>query len=82
MDADALQTVYLVTIWAGNEPAKQWKTRTKPELLETGTGVVFTDLATGLSVELIGSISVEQYEQGRMAGGLDEREAPGGPATN
>ncbi|GMW00915.1 MAG: hypothetical protein AMXMBFR84_20520 [Candidatus Hydrogenedentota bacterium] len=36
----------------------------RPELLPQGTGVRFTSLESKLTVEIIGSISVEEYEQG------------------
>ena len=36
----------------------------RPELLPQGTGVRFVDMETKLSVEVVGTVSVEEYEQG------------------
>jgi hypothetical protein len=68
-----MRTVYLVTLWSNGEPGKQWKTLRRPTTLPEGTGVIFRDMASRLSVQLIGSISVEEYEFGQLA--REEREA-------
>lgn len=68
----ALASVYLVTMWSGGRPAKRWKTIQEPELLPQGTGVRFVNMSTKLSVSVIGSISIEQFEEGSE---LLEREA-------
>jgi hypothetical protein len=70
-----LEKVYLVTLWSGGRAAKQWQTKTKPEPLRQGTGVTFTDMESRLGVEVIGHISVEEYEQGAE---LPEQIAPQG----
>jgi len=62
-----METVYVVTLWSGGRPGKRWKTLGKPEILANGTGVSFTDLETKLGVTIIGSISVEEYEQALLA---------------
>ena len=59
-----MKTVYVVTMWSGGQPAKKWHTEEKPETLANGMGVEFVNAATQLSVRLIGSISVEEYESG------------------
>ena len=59
-----LASVYLITMWSGGKPAKKWKTVDQPELLPNGTGVRFTNMATKLKVDVIGSVSVEQFEEG------------------
>lgn len=55
---------YIVTMWSGGEPGKKWKTMEKPQLLEKGTGFQFTDMNTKLTVEVVGDVSVEEYEHG------------------
>lgn len=59
-----LASVYLITMWSGGRPAKKWKTTEQPELLPNGTGVRFVNMSTKLSVDVIGSVSVEQFEEG------------------
>jgi len=59
-----LETVYIVTIWSGGQSGKRWKTLEKPQVLAQGTGAAFTSVDTGLRVEVIGTISIEEYEQG------------------
>ena len=59
-----LADVYLVTMWSGGKPAKRWKSTTRPELLPNGTGVRFVNMSTKLNVDVIGSVSVEQFEEG------------------
>ena len=58
------EKVYVVSMWSGGRPSKKWKSLRFPELLPQGTGVKFTCMETRLVVQLIGSISIEEYEQG------------------
>jgi len=60
-----MKIVYIVTMWSGGRPSKKWKTEQEPEVLPSGTGVRFVSLDTKLPVQLIGSVSVEQYESGK-----------------
>ncbi len=60
-----MRKIYAITMWSGGQPAKKWQTFEKPELLANGTGIRFTCRNTRLSVELIGSVSVEEYESGK-----------------
>jgi hypothetical protein len=60
-----MRSVYIVTMWSGGRPAKKWKTYDRPEPLASGTGVQFQSLDTKLHVEVIGSISVEEFESGK-----------------
>jgi len=60
-----MKSVYVVTMWSGGKPAKKWQSEGAPEKLPTGTGVSFVSMDTKLRVEVIGSISVEEYESGR-----------------
>ena len=60
-----MKSVYVITMWSGGKPAKKWQSEGAPEKLPTGTGVRFVSLETRLRVEVIGSISVEEYESGR-----------------
>ena len=60
-----MRTIYAVTMWSGGQPAKKWQTFEKPELLAHGTGIRFVCRDTKLAVELIGSVSVEEYESGK-----------------
>lgn len=59
-----LEKVYVVTMWSGGRASRKWKTLEEPELLATGTGLSFTSMDTKLAVRVIGSLSVEEYEQG------------------
>ena len=59
-----MKRYYIVTMWSGGRPTKKWHSEEKPEVLPQGTGVRFRDLGTRLMVEVIGSISVEEYEYG------------------
>ncbi len=59
-----MEHVFIVTLWSGGKAGKRWKTLERPEPLSTGAGVRFVDADTKLSVDIIGSISVEEYEQG------------------
>lgn len=87
-----MESIYIVTLWSGGRATKKWKTMERPELLEHGTGVKFTSLDTKLLVEVIGAVSVEQYEQGAMEVSEsgervldedeDEDEVPFNPAMN
>jgi len=67
-----LANVYLITMWSGGKAAKKWKTIDQPEILQNGTGVRFVSMSTKLKVDVIGSVSVEQFEEGSA---LLEKEA-------
>lgn len=69
-----MKTVYVVTLWSGGKAGKNWKSLEKPEMLPKGTGVVFRSIETGLNVEVIGNISIEEYEHGTES--LYEAEGP------
>ena len=60
-----MKSVHVITMWSGGKAAKKWQSEGAPEKLPTGTGVSFVSLETRLRVEVIGSISVEEYESGR-----------------
>lgn len=60
-----MKKIYAITMWSGGVPAKKWQTFEKPELLPSGTGIRFTCRQTRLAVELIGPVSVEEYESGK-----------------
>jgi len=60
-----MRKIYAITMWSGGQPAKKWQTFEKPELLAQGTGIRFTCRNTKLSVDLIGSVSIEEYESGK-----------------
>lgn len=60
-----MRTIYAITMWSGGMPAKKWQTFEKPELLPQGTGIKFVCRETKLAVELIGSVSVEEYQSGK-----------------
>jgi hypothetical protein len=60
-----MRTIYAITMWSGGQAAKKWQTYEKPELLPSGTGIRFVCRQTKLAVELIGSVSVEEYESGK-----------------
>lgn len=60
-----MRTIYAVTMWSGGMPAKKWQSFDKPELLPQGTGIKFVCRETKLTVELIGSVSVEEYQSGK-----------------
>jgi len=60
-----MKTIYAVTMWSGGMAAKKWQTFEKPELLPSGTGIKFVCRETKLAVELIGSVSVEEYQSGK-----------------
>ena len=75
-----MKSVYVVTMWSGGKPAKKWQSEGAPEKLPTGTGVSFVSMDTRLRVEVIGSISVEEYESGRAELEMALREG-GAPAS-
>lgn len=52
-------------MWSGGRPAKKWKSFEIPKLLPQGTGVEFICCETKLRVQVIGTISVEEYESGK-----------------
>ena len=60
-----MKTIYAITMWSGGCPAKKWQTYEKPELLDQGTGIRFVCRNTKLTVELIGPVSIEEYESGK-----------------
>lgn len=60
-----MKSVYVITMWSGGRPAKKWKSDVHPELLSTGTGVSFVNAETRMSVRVVGSISVEEFESGK-----------------
>jgi hypothetical protein len=60
-----MKKIYAITMWSGGQAAKKWQTLEKPELLPSGTGIRFVCRNTKLTVELIGAISVEEYESGK-----------------
>lgn len=72
-----MQRLFVVTIWSGGRACKKWKTLEKPELLAQGTGVRFKDIDTKLSVEVVGTVSVEEYEQGFGPAQFDEEWSSG-----
>lgn len=61
---DELRSVYVVTMWSGGMPSKTWKTLEVPEILSNGAGVQFVNMQTGLRVQVIGDLTIEEYEQG------------------
>ena len=72
-----LQKVYVVTMWSGGKPSRKWKSLEQPELLPQGTGLQFTSLDTRLKVQVIGSLSVEEFEQGDPATWFADAPPPG-----
>jgi hypothetical protein len=60
-----MRTVYVITMWTGGRSAKQWKSYEQPELLPNGTGVKFVNAETKMPVQVIGNISIEDFESGR-----------------
>jgi hypothetical protein len=60
-----MRSVYVITMWSGGRPAKKWQSLEKPALMEQGTGIRFVNRETKLTVEIIGSISVEEFESGK-----------------
>jgi len=60
-----MKSVYIITMWSGGRPAKKWKSFDEPKLLPSGTGVEFISTETRLKVNVVGSISVEEFESGK-----------------
>ncbi len=60
-----MRSVYVVTMWSGGKPARKWKSEREPAMLPQGTGVSFVSLDTKLPVQIIGSISIEEFESGK-----------------
>ena len=60
-----MKTIYAITMWSGGQAAKKWQSFEKPELLPQGTGIKFVCRDSKLTVEVIGSVSVEEYESGK-----------------
>lgn len=60
-----MRSVFVVTMWSGGKPARKWKSDKQPEMLTQGTGVSFVSLDTKLPVQIIGSISIEEFESGK-----------------
>ena len=60
-----MKSVYVITMWSGGKPAKKWKAEEEPQLIAQGAGVRFISLGTRLPVQIIGSISVEEFESGK-----------------
>jgi hypothetical protein len=60
-----MESIYVVTLWSGGRAAKKWHTKGKPSLMASGNGVEFQCLDTKLPVQVLGHISVEEYESGK-----------------
>ncbi len=60
-----MKSTYVVTMWSGGRAAKKWKTHQPPVMLSSGYGVEFVNEATRLKVQLVGNISIEEYESGK-----------------
>lgn len=60
-----MKNVFVVTMWSGGKPARKWKSDKEPDLLPQGTGVSFINADSKLRVQIIGSISVEEFESGK-----------------
>ena len=60
-----MRSVYVITMWSGGRPAKKWKSLEAPQQLPQGTGVDFINADTKLRVQIIGSISIEEFESGK-----------------
>lgn len=60
-----MKSTFVVTMWSGGRAAKKWKSEERPAPLPSGNGVEFTSAATRLKVQLIGNISIEEYESGK-----------------
>lgn len=60
-----MRNVYVVTMWTGDGPTRKWKSHEMPALLPQGTGVEFVNAETRLKVQVIGNISIEEYESGK-----------------
>lgn len=71
-----LQKVFVITMWSGGKPSRKWKSLAEPELLPQGTGLRFKSMDTQLTVSVIGSLSVEEFEQGDPATWFADSESP------
>ncbi len=60
-----MKSIYVITMWSGGRPAKKWQSSERPETTANGMGVRFVCRDTKLSVQIIGSISVEEFESGK-----------------
>lgn len=60
-----MRNIYVITMWTGSGPARKWKSYEIPTLLPQGTGVEFVNAETKLKVQVIGNISIEEYESGK-----------------
>lgn len=60
-----MKSTFVVTMWSGGRAAKKWKSEERPVPLPSGDGVEFISAATRLMVQLIGNISIEEYESGK-----------------
>ncbi len=60
-----MRNVYVITMWTGDGPTRKWKSQEMPTLLPQGTGVEFVNAETRLKVQVIGNISIEEYESGK-----------------
>ncbi len=60
-----MKSTFVVTMWSGGRAAKKWKSEERPVPLADGSGVEFISCATRLKVQLIGNISIEEYESGK-----------------
>jgi len=72
-----MRSVYVVTMWSGGRPAKKWKSLEAPQMLPQGTGVDFISAESRLRVQIIGSISIEEFESGKeeIEGGFYQESA-------
>jgi hypothetical protein len=64
-------------MWSGGRPAKKWKSLEAPQMLPQGTGVDFINAESRLRVQIIGSISIEEFESGKeeIEGGFYQESA-------
>lgn len=60
-----MKTIYVITMWSGGKATKKWKSNDQPKLLPNGTGFEFVSIASKLPVQVIGSLSVEDFESGK-----------------
>jgi hypothetical protein len=60
-----MKSIYVITMWSGGRPAKKWKSDKEPVPLPQGNGISFVSSDTKLPVQIIGSISVEEFESGK-----------------
>ena len=59
-----MQKYYVITMWTGGTSNRKWQSTEEPELIPQGTGVRFRSIETKLMVQVIGNVSVEEYESG------------------